>query len=69
MQANGVIDLDCPVTQYCVSLMTGIVSQVGIQLHMRSWNNHRIPGEYWLALSEFVSSKLSGAMHSLILTV
>ena len=23
MQTNQIIDLDCPVTQYCVSLMTG----------------------------------------------
>ena len=45
MQSNSIIDLDCPVTKYCVSLMTGKLSQVGIKLHVRSWNNHRIPGE------------------------
>ena len=45
MQSNSIIDLDCPVTKFCVSLMTGKLSQVGIKLHVRSWNNHRIPGE------------------------
>jgi len=34
MQQNMVIDLDCPVTKYCVSLMTGKLHQVGIQLHV-----------------------------------
>ena len=46
MQQNNIIDLDDPVTKFCVSLMTGILSQIGIQLHVRSWNNHRIPGKY-----------------------
>lgn len=45
MQQNNIIDLDCPVTKFCVSFMTGMLSQIGIQLHVRSWNNHRIPGK------------------------
>lgn len=70
MQANGVMDLDCPVTQCCVSLMTGIVSQVGIQLHVCSWNNHRTPGEcVCVHLVDILSPMFSNAMHSLIFTV
>ena len=45
MQQHMIIDLDCPVTKYCVSLMTGILCEVGIRLHIRSWNNHRISGK------------------------
>jgi len=46
MQQNMVIDLDCPVTKYCVSLMAGKLRQVGIQLHVHAWNSHRIPGKH-----------------------
>lgn len=48
MQENDVFELECPGDKYCVSLMTGILCQVGIQLHTSSWNNHRIPGEFFL---------------------
>ena len=44
MQQHQIIDLDCPISKYCVSVMTGILSQVGLQMHICSWNNHRIPG-------------------------
>ena len=47
MQNNAFIDMDDPVTKYCVSVMTGILCKVGIGLHMRSWNHHRIPGEFY----------------------
>ena len=47
-----VIDLDCPITKYCVSLMTGKLCQVGIQMHIGAWNNHRIPGILLLHLNE-----------------
>jgi len=46
MQQNMVIDLDCPVAKYCMSLMAGKLCQVGIQLHVHAWNSHRIPGNY-----------------------
>ena len=51
MQQNMVIDLDCPITKYCVSLMSGKLCQVGIQMHVRAWNNHRIPGMHNLTVS------------------
>ena len=44
MQHHDLIDMDCPVTKYCVSVMTGKLAQVGIQTHISSWNHHRIPG-------------------------
>ena len=44
MQQNMVINLDCPITKYCVSLMAGKLCQVGIQLHVCVWNG--IPGEH-----------------------
>lgn len=44
MQQNSVIDMDCPVTKYCVSFIAGKLCQVGIQRHIQAWNNHRIPG-------------------------
>ena len=44
MQHHNLIDMDCPVTKYCVSVMTGKLAQVGIQTHISSWNHHRIPG-------------------------
>ena len=50
MQQNMVIDLDCPVTKYCVSLMSSKLCQVGIQLHVRAWNSHRIPGKAYSLL-------------------
>ena len=46
MQQNQLIDLDCPTTKYCVSLLTGILCQIGIQMHISAWNNHRIPGKF-----------------------
>ena len=56
MQQNMVIDLDCPVTKYCVSLMSGKLCQVGIQLHVRAWNSHRIPGKTYSLLLSFTLS-------------
>lgn len=44
MQQYGIIDMDCPITKFCVSMMSGKLSQVGIQAHILAWNNHRIPG-------------------------
>ena len=44
MQQRNIIDMDCPVTSFCVSMMTGILCQVGLQTHVSAWNNHRIPG-------------------------
>ena len=46
MQQNRVINLDCPITKYSVSLMVGKLCQVGIQLHVCAWNSHRIPGKH-----------------------
>lgn len=45
MQQNSLIDMDCPTTKYCVSLMSAKMCQVGKQQHVRAWNNHRIPGK------------------------
>ena len=45
MQENNVIDMDCPVTQFCVSFTAGILCQCAIEMHVGAWNNHRIPGE------------------------
>ena len=39
--------MDCPVTKYCVSMLsmiTGKMVNVGIKAHTASWNHHRIPG-------------------------
>ena len=44
MQHNSIIDMDCPTATYCVSYMAAKLCQVGIQQHIRAWNNHRIPG-------------------------
>ena len=38
------IDMDCPTTKFCVSVMAGKLCQVGLQNHISAWNNHRIPG-------------------------
>jgi len=43
MQQQGYIDMDCPTTQFCVSLISGKLCQGGIQTHIAAWNNHRIP--------------------------
>ena len=40
MQENQDIDMDCAMPKYCVSLMTGTLSQVGLKLHLHAWNNH-----------------------------
>ena len=39
MQNNSIIDMDDPITKYCVSAMTGMLSQIGLGLHVRSWNH------------------------------
>ena len=44
MQQQNVIDMDCPVTKFCVSMMTSILCQVGIQSLISSWNHHHVPG-------------------------
>lgn len=46
MEQQQLIDMDCLTTKYCVSLMVGKMCQVGIQNHISTWNNHRIPGIY-----------------------
>ena len=46
------------------------MSQVGIQLHVCSLNNHRIPGEcVCVHLVDILSPMLTNVMHSHILTV
>ena len=44
MEENGLIDMDCLLTKFCVSFMTTKLSQVGIQQHVHPWNHHTIPG-------------------------
>ena len=44
MQQNSLIDMDCPVTKYCVSFMASKLFQIGIQKHIQAWNDHRILG-------------------------
>lgn len=46
MQQRNVLDMDCPVTKFCVSMMAGKLCQVGIRNHVAAWNDHRIPGMY-----------------------
>lgn len=44
MEQMQEIDMDCPTTKFCVSVMAGKLCQVGLQNHISAWNNHRIPG-------------------------
>ena len=45
---NLIVDMDCPVAKFCVSMMAGKLCQIGIQTHTAAWNSHRIPGTLYV---------------------
>ena len=49
MQQQDIIDMDCPTTKFCTSVIAGKLCQVGLKIHIQAWNSHRIPGiiYYW----------------------
>ena len=44
MCENGILDMSCPVTQFCVSNITVKTSAIGMQRFIDSWNSHMISG-------------------------
>ena len=44
------IDMDCPTTKFCASVMAGKLCQIGLQHHISAWNNHRIPSAHYSVL-------------------
>lgn len=53
MQQLNLLDMDCPVNKFCVSMMVGKLCQVGIQTHLAAWNNHHIPGMLYICMHAF----------------
>ena len=45
LEEAGDIDMDCSHTKYCVSWYTIGVANVGTNMAVQAWNNHRIPGD------------------------
>ena len=43
----GDIDIDNPLHLFCVSWVTIRVVSTGVELFIKSWNNHPIPGMYF----------------------
>lgn len=39
------LDMDCNISRYCVSNLTGQLCDVGIKRMVKAWNEHRIPGK------------------------
>ena len=44
MEGNGVIDMTCPVTQFCVSFVAVCVAAIGMERFVSAWNMHYISG-------------------------
>ncbi len=59
-EQNNFIDMDCPTTKFCVSLMSGKLCQVGIQRHV---SDHRIPGIYTLQEIQIVIIIIMQGLH------
>ena len=55
MQQQNVLDMGCPVTKFCVSMMAGKLCQVGIQNHIAAWNDHRIPGMITVIMTDIAN--------------
>ena len=58
MEQMQEIDMDCPTTKLCVSVMAGKLCQVGLQNHISAWNNHRIPGTLIITTENHPDSQL-----------
>ena len=44
MTEDEVLDMSCPITQFCVSNITLKTSTIGLQCFIDSWNSHTISG-------------------------
>ena len=44
MTEDEVLDMSCPITQFCVSNITLKTSTIGLQRFIDSWNSHTISG-------------------------
>lgn len=69
MQQQNLIDMDCPVTKYCVSVVTGKLARVGIEAHIASWNNHRIPGIVVVLLVVSLPISVEGFGHHYLISL
>lgn len=38
------LDMDCNISRYCVSNLTGQLCRLGMNRLVDAWNEHRIPG-------------------------
>ena len=44
LMENGDINIEDPLHIFCISWITIRVSYVGVNMFVKSWNNHAIPG-------------------------
>ncbi len=48
LEGSSIINMECPMNAFCVSSLIMELCQVGLQRHITSWNNHRIPGTLYI---------------------
>ena len=48
MEEQGQIDMECPMDKFCVSWLAIRVRCVGTKLAVEAWNDHSVPGIYYL---------------------
>ena len=48
MEEQGQIDMECPMDKFCVSWLAIRVCCVGTKLAVEAWNDHPVPGIYYL---------------------
>lgn len=58
MPQKSEIDMGNPMHQYCVSLLSINVANVGVSLFIDSWNNHPIPGEMHIIMKLLFCAQL-----------